>query len=226
MSQDSNRGIIDPAEQIIFPESVYRHLRSRAPYSDLPFLAIGSMSVVLEHPDGVLRLSRDGGTQRFLSEAGRLDLSGVARILDDRGAVAPADDDQGYGEGDFIWAAVIERLEPINEGEPEYLSLQSLDWHLGQALDGPLIDYRDAPRLAGIATAISQEHPILTDALAACIQLMDVIRGFQMDLDLSPSNFMRRPATGEVVLSDPIGSSSIRPSDIEIARLNPKYNIR
>lgn len=212
------------AELAIFPEPFYRQLRSQPHYAGLPFITKGSMSVILEHPDGVLRLSRDGGTHLFLNEGTRRNLPGVARIQEDRGPVAPTESEMIHELDDYIWAAVIERLEPITEEDTAFDALKVLEHHLNDRLDGHLIGYQQALELMGIADTLSQELPPLRNALEALIELMDIIQQFRMDLDLAPSNFMRRNATGDIVLSDPIGSSIVMPSESQIARLQTVYS--
>jgi hypothetical protein len=214
---------LNASELPIFPEPYYRQLRCQAPYANLPFMTKGSMSVLLEHPRGVLRLSRDGGTQYFLSEAQRRGLPGVAKVLDDEGAVAPTQQDMGSGLADYIWSAVIERLEPITEEDSAFWSLQMLEQHLSAELDGSLIDCQQTPHLMKMAALLEREVPLLSASINACIQLMDLIQQYHMDLDLSPTNFMRRPATGEIVLSDPIGSSMVLPSASQIAHMHATF---
>lgn len=163
----------------------------------------GSFSVLFEGETdrSIYRLSMDNATHEFALRAKQTGLKGVVRSLNDYGAVAIY---QGNGsDPDYLWLAHVERLSPLTGFAAKHRSIARLLAHLTGEEDGLLlteVDEREAV-LEALPTAMADaDSELVVHALA--ILLPEYLS--RADFDLTISNFMVRPATGEIVLSDPV----------------------
>lgn len=166
-------------------------------------IAMGAFSVLFngETPGSIFRLSPDNATHDFARRAKHRGLAGVVNLLDDYGAVAIYREDQF--DPDYLWLAHLERLVPLQKDSAQQQSVAQVLLHLTGEEDGSLlteIDERKAV-IAALPTAPKSTHTkLVLDAMASL--LPEYLHN--IDFDLSISNFMIRPSTGDVVMSDPV----------------------
>lgn len=159
------------------------------------------------------RLTRDGGCHAFLASQSALGCTTVVEIKEDFGPVAPSDDDRATGY--YYWLAEVEWLEPLESAKPQTNRLEAildtLDYELG---------YPDQlPRLIDQCNDIAMQQPEFADlflTLAAGCRFAYSIKG---DIDLDIGNIMRRPATGELVWTDPLCALHFMPEGARLSRV-------
>ena len=166
-------------------------------------IAMGSFSVLFngETPGSIYRLSTDNATHDFARRAKHGGLAGVVNLLDDYGAVAIYREDQFYP--DYLWLAHLERLAPLQKDSIQHQSIAQVLLHLTGEEDGSLLTEIDERKtvIAALPTAPAYTHTkLVLDAMASL--LPEYLHN--IDFDLSISNFMIRPSTGDVVMSDPV----------------------
>lgn len=84
---------------------------------------------------------------------------------------------------------------------------------LASLLSGLLDDNDDLPANAVLAEqclALAGEHPALAGVLITLARAAEFAQRHECDVDAKLDNLMRRPATGELVWTDPLGGVSMR----------------
>lgn len=163
------------------------------------------------------RMTRDGGCHAFLASQSALGCSAVVEIKQDFGPVAPSDENNAPGY--YYWLAEVEWLEPLESGHPQINRLEAILDTLEYERGYPA----QLPRLIEQCDDISIQHPEFADlflTLAAGCRFAHPIEG---DIDLDIGNIMRRPATGELVWTDPLCALYYMP---ESEHLNWVENLR
>lgn len=192
----------DQTQHVLIGEA-YERVRNSHLLIGKEIAATGSFSVLFdgETPRSIYRLSTDNATHDFASRAKRGGLAGVVSLLDDYGAVAIYKSDQFYP--DYLWLAHLERLAPLESGSAQQQSVAKLLLHLTGEPDGILLtelDEREAV-ITALSTAPKDSY---TKLVLEAMQLVLPKYLHTVDFDLTISNFMIRPGTGEVVMSDPV----------------------
>jgi len=176
-------------------------LRASRPLLGKVLIATGSSAEIYEGGDSIFRLSTDGASHAFVIQAGKQGLA-VPRCLNDWGKIMPSDE---YPDMDFYWLAEFEKLDEVTSDPDAFEALkQWVDAVLKHAdVHENLVTDRD--ELDRIHAAI-RTLPV-TERLAPVVATMDFICQqcvqHNADLDFNESNFMLRPATGEILVTDP-----------------------
>lgn len=166
-------------------------------------IAVGAFSVLFngETPGSIYRLSTDNATHDFARRAKHEGLAGAVNLLDDYGAVAIYREDQSHP--DYLWLAHLERLAPLQKDSTQHQSVAQVLLYLTGEEDGSLLTEIDERKsvIASLPRAPKSTHTkLVLDAMASL--LPEYLHN--IDFDLSISNFMIRPSTGDVVMSDPV----------------------
>lgn len=192
----------DSLQHVLVGED-YARVRNSHLLTGKEIVAAGSFSVLFngETPGSIYRLSTDNATHDFASRAKDKGLAGVVNLLDDYGAVAIYKDDQLYP--DYLWLAHLERLTPLESGSAPHQSVAKLLLHLTGEPDGVLLT--ELGEREAVITALSTApKDSYTELVLEAMQLVLPEYLHAVDFDLTISNFMIRPGTGEVVMSDPV----------------------
>ena len=154
--------------------------------------------------DGRLyRLTLDGCGHNFIAEESALGNSDVTRIIHDYGPVAPSDLDQ-TGE-EFYWLAEVEWLEPLDPDQEFGQQVQAL---LDELTDQePQLGPNELPAFRERCLEMAECRPEIASLLHTLARSADFGLPWRAHTDLSLSNIMRRPSTGEPVCSDVICST-------------------
>lgn len=195
--------IQDGRTQHVLVGEDYERVRNSHLLTGKEIVATGSFSVLFngDTPRSIYRLSTDNATHDFANRAKHEGLAGVVNLLDDYGAVAIYKNDQLYP--DYLWLAHLERLAPLESGSAQQQSVAKLLLHLTGELDGILLtelDEREAV-ITALSTAPKDSY---TKLVLEAMQLVLPEYLHAVDFDLTISNFMIRPSTGGVVMSDPV----------------------
>lgn len=164
------------------------------------YLCHGSFSVIYQAGEGrIRRLSSCGGSHHALTLGSQLGLA-VPVCYRDFGSVAE------QKNGTFVerlWLAELERLEPLVPESTGYRQVQAICEALGgeDLYENPTLGELRLDRLLELDVA-----PALKRTVAAMIAHAIFVGG---DLDLNTTNFMKRPATGEVLVTDLVSSGEV-----------------
>ena len=184
-------------------------IRSHAPLAGLPLLCKGSSAELYDAGESVLRLSTDAASHCFIILAGRKNLA-VPECHGDWGAVGFSDESPDW---DHYWLAAFEKLQPIEDGSPDYVHLvswlEAIEEESGISDSGLIaLDEVDLVRDVLFRKAWPNIAPMLVKTL---LIMTELCLKFRADLDLCPDNFMRRESTGEILISDPAHGAEISP---------------
>lgn len=188
-------------DNLLFEGSNVDILRTSAPLSGRKFIGKGSSSEIYDGGDSIFRLSTDGASHTFVVLAAKQALS-VPRCLNDWGRIMPSDD---YPEIDFYWLAEFEKLhelecypkalEEVKEWVSAVLKCAEVDSNL-------VIDRHELGRVHSVISELSVAGrlvPVKAAMSFMCVQCLKT----GADLDFDESNFMVRPGTGEILVTDP-----------------------
>lgn len=189
--------------QYVLEGAEFEAVRTSHLLANKAIIAAGSCSVLFEGEtqDSIYRLSLDSATHDFAWDARISKLSGVVYSIADYGAVAI------YGQSsvgpDCLYLAHLERLQPLQKFPEQQASVSRLLAYLTEGEDGELLATpREKEQLISLLPrAPVEEH---TEHAVTAMQKLFPRYVRLADLDLSISNFMVRPGTGDVVLSDPV----------------------
>ncbi|MCY1362669.1 hypothetical protein D9M69_493980 [compost metagenome] len=164
--------------------------------------------------DGQLyRLTRDGCGHNFLAREAAHGNPQVMRILQDFGAVAPSDEDSLNSGEEFYWLAEVEWLDELDHQDATILRLITLLEELSEGQS--LVMEPDLPELIERCHSMAERFPEFVPLLQALAKAAH----FGADADVSISNIMRRPSTGELVWSDPLFGASYLPDGPRLERM-------
>lgn len=189
--------------QSLFSGPFFDYLMQQEPLCSAEFFVKGSSTMLFQRDDRLYRLTLDGCGHNFVAEESALGNPGVTRIIRDYGPVAPADQDQ-TGE-EFYWLAEVEWLKPLDPdqelGQQVQALLDELTDFEGQVQSNELPAFREH------CLAMAECRPEFASLLRTLVRAADFGLRWEADADLSLSNIMRRPSTGELVCSDVIYST-------------------
>lgn len=161
------------------------------------YLCHGSFSVIYRAGEGrIRRLSSCTGSHHALTLGSQLGLA-VPVCYRDFGSVAE------QKKGAFverIWLAELEQLQPLDADSIGYRQVLAICEALGgeDLYENPTLSVLPLDRLLELDVA-----PALKRTVVAMIAHAIFVGG---DLDLNTTNFMQRPATGEVLVTDLVSS--------------------
>ncbi|MDH4562307.1 hypothetical protein [Pseudomonas sp. BN411] len=201
----------------IFGGPYFEWLKQQEPLRSTELFAQGSSAMLFQKDGHLYRLTRDGCGHNFLAREAVQGNPQVMRILQDFGAVAPSDEDSLNSGEEFYWLAEVEWLDELDHQET---TIQRLIALLEELSEGEtLVMEPDLPvlieRCHSMAERFSEFAPLL--------QTLAKAAHFGADADVSISNIMRRPSTGELVWSDPLFGASYLP---DVQRLDRMMAIR
>ena len=178
---------------------------AKAPLNEATFLCQGSSSMLFERGTRLYRLTLEGCGHNFLAQQWAEGNRNVVEVIHDYGAVGPSDASLGASESEFYWLAEVERLVSVDEvSEPL----------LANILYGLLDENDDLPAPALLCEqclALADEHPALAGVLITLARSAAFAQRHRCDVDAKLDNIMRRPATGELVWTDPLGGCFYAP---------------
>lgn len=193
------------AEQPVLAGAHFQAILGKEPLNDATFLCQGSSSMLFERGDRLYRLTLEGCGHNFLAQQWADGNRNVVEIIHDYGAVGPSDASFIGSENEFYWLAEVERLISVDEvSEPLLAGL----------LSGLLDDNDDLPAnsmLAEQCHALADQHPALAGVFITLARSAKFAQRHDCDVDARIDNIMRRPATGELVWTDPLGGCLYEP---------------
>lgn len=203
----------------LFRGPFFEHILQQEPLRSAGYFSHGSSTMLFQCDGRLYRLTREGGGHNFLVEASASGNPHVTRIIRDYGPVAPSDEESGEH---YYWLAEVEWLHDL---DPEDA--------LNQRLQGLLTELTDdenpvgSPALLALAERsirMAEQHPefsLLFEAMASA-----AVFGYRndVDADLRLDNIMRRPTTGELVLSDVLSGTRFAADAEQRARLDSLRN--
>lgn len=164
------------------------------------YLCHGSFSVIYQAGEGhIRRLSSCAGSHHALTLGSQLGLA-VPVCYRDFGSVAE------QKNGAFVerfWLAELERLEPLIPGSTSYRQVQAICAALGgeDLYENSALGVLPLDRLLELDI-----EPALKRTMVGMIAHAIFIGG---DIDLNTTNFMQRPATEEVLVTDLVSSGEV-----------------
>ena len=184
----------------IFDGPYFDYLRGAEPLNQAEYFTHGSSAMLFQRDGKLYRLTLDACGHGFLAYQSSQGNPNVVKIIHDYGPVAPSDD---YPTDDYYWLAQVEWLQDL---DPADATTQRLNAVLVELTDDePLVMEPDLPVLIERCQSMAEQHP----EFAALLHTLVEAARTGSDADVQISNIMRRPATGELVWSDPLyGTSS------------------
>lgn len=192
-------------EQPIFTGPNFQTLLEQAPLNQATFLCQGSNSMLFERGERLYRLTIEGCGHNFLVQQWADGNRNVVETLHDYGAVGPSDSSLPGSEGEFYWLAEVERLVDLDEASEPLLA---------GVLSGLLDDNDELPgndELCEQCLALADEHPALAGVLMTLARAAEFSERHECNVDARLDNLMRRPATGDLVWTDPLGGCFYEP---------------
>src|SRR5690606_30082029 len=158
---------------------------------------------VYDKGDRIARLSSDAATHCLIACANEIGGLAVPKMYRDYGAVGVSDD---YPDWDHYWLAELEKMTPLKDGSVELLGFSTwLDELIANIDDEPLVPTSMHEQLLATLGEYPSDHQY-----HAIIKTLDQLtRWCDGEIDLSISNFMLRPSTGEIVVVDPAHGMSV-----------------
>lgn len=203
----------------LFQGPFFEHIHQQEPLRSAEYFCHGSLSMLFQCDGRLYRLTRDGSSHNFLVEASASGNSHVTRIIRDYGPVAPSDEETGEY---YYWLAEVEWLHDL---DPQDAVTQRLHTLLSALTDDEsLIFSSELPALAERCIEMTGLHPEFATLLDTLAMAARFGHRAEADGDIKLDNIMRRPATGELVLSDPLSGTRFRANDAQRAYLDALRN--
>lgn len=168
-------------------------------------VGIGTTSIILPKGDRVLRLTIDDMSHAFLIAAnGRPGLASP-KVFQDHGVVGHYEDD---GEDCDFELLECERLDDLEKWPAQLQLVQEWDFILLERID-ELPPFRSEVSVNQLRTAAQQDgaqlglSQSLIDTHMFAADLAERMH-YDLDFDLNITNYMVRPHTGEILLTDPV----------------------
>jgi hypothetical protein len=184
----------------LFAGVFYNYLKTKPPLNQAEYFTQGSSAMLFQRDGKLFRLTLDACGHDFLASQSSQGNPNVVKIIHDYGPVAPSDD---CPADDYYWLAQVEWLQDLDPADATTQRLNALFVELTD--DEPLVMEPDLPALIERCQRMAEQHP----EFAALLHTLAEAARTGSDADVQISNIMRRPATGQLVWSDPLyGTSS------------------
>ena len=183
----------------------FQTILAQEPLKEATFLCQGSSSMLFERGDRLYRLTLEGCGHNFLAQQWAEGNRNVVEIIQDYGAVGPSDSSLQGSANEFYWLAEVERLMSVDETSEPLLA---------GILSSLLDDNDDLPANCALSEqcqALADEHPNLAGVLITLAKSAEFAERHECNVDAKIDNIMRRPTTGELVWSDPLGGCLYEP---------------
>lgn len=183
----------------VFDGAHFQSLIEQAPLNGATVFRQGSNSMLFECSNRLYRLTLEGCGHNFLVQEWAKGNRNVVEIIHDYGAVAPSDASSYDNRREFYWLAEVERLESLDEhSEPLLVDLMA-----------GLLDENDelpaSDLLVERCHSLAKAYPVLAGVFTTLGDSAVFAERHEGDVDAKLDNIMRRPATGELVWTDPLG---------------------
>lgn len=203
----------------LFQGPFFEHIHQQEPLRSAEYFCHGSSTMLFQCDGRLYRLTREGSGHNFLVEASASGNPHVTRIIRDYGPVAPSDEETGEY---YYWLAEVEWLHDL---DPQDAVTQRLHTLLSALTDDEsLIFSSELPALAERCIEMTELHPEFATLLDTLAMAARFGHRAEADGDIKLDNIMRRPATGELVLSDPLSGTYFRANDAQRAYLDALRN--
>jgi len=165
----------------------------------------GSSAVLFQKQDKLFRLTSDAAGHNFLAELSGREIDSVVKVVKDFGPVAPMD--ENTADGDYYWLAEVEWLEDLEEQGVVGRRVAEFCEYLSD--DGFISESAFPALVAKVENFPVEKFDKQFASLAKTLLHAEdfVIEGYT-EIDVSPSNIMLRPSTGDLVWSDPLYGTS------------------
>lgn len=204
------------SETTLFQGPFFDYLMQQEPLCSADFFVDGSSAMLFQRDGRLYRLTLDGCGHNFVAGESALGNPGATRIIRDYGPVAPADQDQTGKE--FYWLAEVEWLEPLDPDQELGQQVQALRDELTDGEEQ--VGGSELPAFGERCLAMAECRPEFASLLRTLARAADFGLPWEGHADLSLSNIMRRPSTGELVCSDVICSTLYGLTDNQQARMD------
>lgn len=199
----------------LFQGLFFEHIRQQEPLRSAEYFCHGSSTMLFQCEGRLYRLTREGSGHNFLVEASASGNPHVTRIIRDYGPVAPSDEEAGEY---YYWLAEVEWLHDL---DPQDAVTQRLHILLSALTDEEsLIFSPELPALAERCVEMAELHPEFATLLDTLVMAARFGHHAGADGDIKLDNIMRRPTSGELVLSDPLSGTYFRANDAQRAYLD------
>lgn len=203
----------------LFQGPFFEHIRQQEPLRSAEYFCCGSSTMLFQCDGRLYRLTREGSGHSFLVEASVSGNPHVTHIIRDYGPIAPSDEEVGEY---YYWLAEVEWLHNLDPQDAISQRLQTLLDAL--TYEENLIFSPELPSFAKRCTDMAELHP----EFASLLNTLAIAARFghcsEADGDIRLDNFMRRPSTGELVLSDPLSGTYFRASEAQRTYLDALRN--
>lgn len=189
----------------IFIGANYQTILTKEPLKDATIFCQGSNSILFERGDRLYRLTLEGCGHNFLAQQWAKGNRNVVEIIHDYGSVGPSDSSLPGSEKEFYWLAEVERLVSVGDNNEPLLN---------SVLLGLLDDNDELPGNAALTKqclSLANKHQGLAGILTTLAKSADFAKRHEGNVDAKLDNIMRRPVTGELVWTDPLGGCFYEP---------------
>jgi len=183
----------------------FQEILTKEPLKEATFFCQGSSSMLFERGARLYRLTLEGCGHNFLAQQSAEGNRNVVEIIHDYGAVGPSDSSLPGSASEFYWLAQVERLASVDETSEPLLA---------GILSGLLDENDDLPAncvLSEQCWALADEYPDLAGVLITLAKSAEFAERHEGNVDAKLDNIMRRPATGDLVWTDPLGGCLYEP---------------
>ncbi|MBU0523127.1 MULTISPECIES: hypothetical protein [Pseudomonas] len=192
-------------DQPLFEGAHFQTILTKEPLKEATIFCQGSNSMLFERDNRLYRLTLEGCGHNFLAQQSAEGNRNVVEIIYDYGAVGPSDSSLPGSANEFYWLAEVERLVSVDETSETLLAC---------ILSGLLDDNDDLPancELSEQCRALADEHPDLAGILITLAKSAEFAERHEGNVDAKIDNIMRRPTTGDLVWTDPLGGCLYEP---------------
>lgn len=192
-------------DQTVLEGVYFQAILTQEPLKEATVFCQGSSSMLFERGDRLYRLTLEGCGHNFLAQQWAEGNRNVVEIIHDYGAVGPSDSSLPGSANEFYWLAEVERLVSVDENSEPLLA---------GVMSGLLDDNDDLPANCALSErcrSLADEHPVLAGVLITLAKSAEFAERHEGNVDAKLDNIMRRPATGELVWTDPLGGCLYEP---------------
>jgi hypothetical protein len=167
-----------------------------------PILGRGRYSLVFDKGASVIKATIDTGAIALLTRRGRKAVA-LPRVLHDHGVIGTFKQDAP------IRALELEKLRVLRASSHNYRTAAAVcrvfkrhsdaEWFAGKPAD-----FRYSKVLARARKDLREIRGFTPALMHALESIVSFVEAKNLDVDLHIKNFMERPATGELVISDPV----------------------
>jgi hypothetical protein len=203
----------------LFQGPFFEQILQQEPLRSAEYFRHGSSTMLFQSDGRLYRLTREGSGHNFLVETSASGNPHVTQIIRDYGPVAPSDEETGEY---YYWLAEVEWLHDL---DPQDAVTQRLQTVLSTLADeeGP-ISSPELPALSERCIEMAELHPDFATLLDTLAMAARFGHRAEADGDIRLDNIMRRPTTGELVLSAPLSGTYYRANDAQRTYLDALRN--